>query len=235
MHVHVYDACALCLCACVGHVPVCMSVVCVHVRVHVCDHMCYACACALCPRACVWCVRVHACGMCPCACVWRVPVCMSVACVCVHVCDYVWYVCAHRFCTLGASAEPLPGDKGLIEGACSRAALRSCRGSSPGIFSKRRFLVVTPLPLGSDAPGPAGPENIRWGVLREGGSGWGAVAGQPGALSTSGAEERCAWTRGAPRISAGRVLREGGLGWGALAGQPGALSTSEESPDITRA
>ena len=82
---------------------------------------------------------------------------------------------------------------------------------------------------------PRGPENIRWGVLREGGSGWGAVAGQPGALSTSGAEERCAWTRGAPRISAGRVLREGGLGWGALAGQPGALSTSEESPDITRA
>ena len=158
---YVYDACALCLCPCLWHVPVCMSVVCV--RVCVCDHMCYAYACALCPCACVWCVLVH-------------------------VCDYVWYVRAHRFCTLGASTEPLPGDKGLIEGLCSRAALRSCWGPSPGIFFKRSFLVVTALLLGSNSLGPAGtPENISWGcVLREGGSGWGAVAGQPGALSTSG-------------------------------------------------
>ena len=42
MYVHVSDARALCLCACVWHVPMCMSVVCV--CVHVCDHMCYACA-----------------------------------------------------------------------------------------------------------------------------------------------------------------------------------------------
>ena len=99
----------------------------------VCVHVC-----GMCPCACLWCVSVcmyvitcdmhvhvyDACALCPCACVW---------CVLVHVCDYVWYVRAHGFCTLGASAEPLPGDKGLIEGLCSRAALRSCRGPSPGL------------------------------------------------------------------------------------------------------
>lgn len=176
VHVHVCDV-SMCT-----HVITCgMHVLCV--RVHVCG-VCPVHVCGVCMHACdyMWCACAlyDARALCPCACVCG---------VCpVHACDYVWYVRAHGFCTLGASAEPLPGDKGLIEGLCSRLPGKAAGGPSPGIFSKRSFLVVTALLLGSDSLGPAGPpENISWGcVLREGGSGWGTVARQPGALSTSG-------------------------------------------------
>lgn len=139
-----------------------MCVVCV--RMHVCDYVWYVCACALCPCACMW-LRVVCMFMC------RMHVLCPCACVSICMC----FVCAYRFCTLGASAQPLPGDKGLIEGLCPPAALQSCRGPLPGVFFKKSFLVVTVLLLGSDSLGPAGsPKNISWGcVSREGSSGMG--------------------------------------------------------------
>lgn len=91
-----------------------------------------------------------ACTLCPCACMWLRVVCMCMhrthvlcvlvhVCVHMHVCDHMCYVCAYGFCTLGASAQPLPGDKGLIEGLCPPAALQSCRGPLPGIFFQKEF------------------------------------------------------------------------------------------------
>lgn len=169
IYVTVYDVCALRPCACMWCVSVCMYVIMCGIHVHV-----YG-ACTLCP--CVVCVHVHVCGY-----VWYVCACrMHVLCVLVHVCvqmhacDCVCCVCAYGFCTLGASSQPLPGDKVLIEGLCPPAALQSCRGPLPGIFFKKSFLVVTVLLLGSDSLGPAGsPKNISWGcVSREGGSGMG--------------------------------------------------------------
>ena len=138
-------------------------------------------------------------------------------CVQMHACNCVCYVCAYGFCTLGASSQPPPGDKGLIEGLCPLAALQSCRGPPPGIFSKNSFLVVTVLLLGSDSLGPAGsPKNISWGcVSREGGSVMGAVAGQPGhppweSLLTSPGPERTSVRAPCQHVSAGKGGRQHG-------------------------